>query len=78
MGHKEAKEEKVNHPAHYTKHQGIECIDAIQAELNHEEYRGYLKGNITKYVWREKHKGNLQDLKKANWYLNRLIELDSK
>jgi len=68
-------EDTVNHPSHYTDG-GIECIEAIEAQLTVEEYRGYLKGNIAKYVWREKHKGRTESLKKAQWYLNRLIELD--
>ena len=63
----------VNHPAHYTDG-GIECIEAIEAQLTPEEYRGYLKGNVAKYVWREKHKGGIQSLEKAQWYLSRLIE----
>ena len=65
----------VNHPSHYTDG-GIECIDAIEAQLTPEEYRGYLKGNIAKYVWRERHKGGTESLKKARWYLNRLVIFD--
>lgn len=65
----------VNHPPHYTDG-GIECIEAIESALTDEEYRGYLKGNIQKYVWREKHKGGTESLKKAQWYLDRLIQLD--
>ena len=65
----------VNHPSHYTDG-GIECIDAIEAQLTPEEYRGYLKGNIAKYVWRECHKGGTESLKKARWYLNRLVIFD--
>ena len=65
----------VNHPPHYTDG-GIECIEAIEASLTQQEYRGYLKGNIQKYVWREKHKGGTESLKKAQWYLDRLIQLD--
>jgi len=68
-------EDNVNHPTHYTDG-GIECIEAIEAQLTPEEFRGYLKGNIAKYVWREKHKGGTESLKKAQWYLNRLINLD--
>ena len=68
-------EDLVNHPSHYTDG-GIECIEAIEAQLTVEEYRGYLKGNIAKYVWREKHKGGTESLKKAQWYLGRLIELE--
>ena len=49
--------DNVNHPAHYT--QGsIECIDAIEAALTPEEFRGYCKGNALKYLWRERSKGN--------------------
>lgn len=68
-------EETVNHPSHYTDG-AIECIEAIEAQLTAEEYRGYLKGNIAKYVWREKLKGSTESLKKARWYLDRLIQLD--
>ena len=63
----------VNHPLHYTDG-NIECIEAIEAQLTSEEYRGYLKGNVAKYVWREKHKGGIESLEKAQWYLSRLIE----
>jgi len=67
--------DNVNHPSHYTDG-NIECIEAIEAQLSAEEYRGYLKGNIAKYLWREKHKGGVESLKKAEWYLKRLIETD--
>lgn len=66
----------VNHPPHYTDGGSIECIEAIESALTDEEYRGYLKGNIQKYVWREKYKGGTESLKKAQWYLDRLIQLD--
>ena len=69
------KEDEVNHPSHYTDG-GIECIEAIEAELTTEEYRGYLKGNIAKYIWRERNKGGIQSLKKAQWYLDRLVQFD--
>ena len=65
----------VNHPSHYSSDK-IECIEAIQAQLTKEEYRGFLKGNVAKYIWREKHKGGAESLKKAQWYLERLVELD--
>lgn len=61
----------VNNPAHYTAG-SIECIDAIEAALTPEEFRGYCKGNILKYVWRERLKGE-NSLSKAYWYLNRLL-----
>lgn len=67
--------ENVNNPAHYTHGGGIECIDAIEAQLTPEEYRGYLKGNIAKYLWRERHKGGQESVLKAQWYLERLSQL---
>jgi hypothetical protein len=66
----ELTEDTVNHPSHYTDG-GIECIDAIQAALTDEEYLGYLKGNIIKYVWRERMKGRKESLDKAGWYLEK-------
>jgi len=63
----------VNHPAHYTNGE-IECIDAIKSSMDISSFRGYLKGNIIKYVWRYEHKNKFEDLQKAQWYLNRLIE----
>ena len=69
----EVLEDPVNRPAHYTKG-GIECIEAIKASMSAEEYAGFLKGQIIKYVWRYRHKGKpVEDLKKANFYLDRLI-----
>jgi hypothetical protein len=47
----------------------IECIDAIRAALTDEEWRGYCKGNVLKYTWREKHKGGDGSLLKAQDYL---------
>jgi len=61
----------VNAPAHYT--QGaVECIDAIKAAMSAEEFRGYLRGNAMKYLWRYVHKGGAESLAKADWYLARL------
>lgn len=65
--------DNVNHPEHYT-NGDIECIDAIKAQLTDEEFRGYCKGNVVKYIWRERHKGGDQSLKKAEWYLRRLTK----
>ena len=63
----------VNAPAHYTSGE-IQCIDAIKASMSKLEYEGFLKGNLIKYTWRYRKKGGLQDLQKANWYLDRLIK----
>ena len=65
--------DNVNHPAHY-KTGGIETIDFIEAKsLN------YNLGNVVKYLTRADHKGNkLEDLKKAQWYLNREVSKQEK
>jgi hypothetical protein len=59
----------VNAPPHY-RQGGIECIDAIRAALTPEEFRGFCKGNVIKYAWRERHKGGDADLSKAGDYLD--------
>jgi hypothetical protein len=65
--------DNVNHPEHYTSG-GIECIEAIEAQLTLEGYRGYLRGNCAKYLWRCDNKGHTkQDLEKCGWYLKRLL-----
>ena len=68
-----AKADVVNHPSHYTSGK-IEVISIMEAQLTDEEYRGYIKGQVIKYVTRERHKNGLEDLRKAAWYLNRLIK----
>jgi hypothetical protein len=71
---KKARVDTVNKPAHYNNGK-VECIEAIDASMTELEFRGYLKGNVLKYVWRYLYKGKpLEDLKKARWYLDRLIE----
>ena len=63
----------VNHPPHYNRH-GIEAIDAIQAATG-EGFEYHLQATALKYLWRYRYKGKpLEDLKKARWYLDRLIE----
>jgi hypothetical protein len=64
--------DNVNHPDHYTQG-GIETIDAIEAALGPAGFRAYCKGNALKYIWREEHKGQDESLRKAIWYLNRLV-----
>jgi hypothetical protein len=62
----------VNSPAHYG--QGsIEAIEYIEDFLTKEEFIGYLRGNIAKYLHRWRYKNGLEDLKKSEWYLKRLI-----
>jgi hypothetical protein len=59
-------------PSHY-KQGGIECIEAIKAALG-EGFPDYLRGNVMKYLWRYDKKNGVEDLKKARWYLDRLIK----
>lgn len=69
----------VNHPSHYTQG-GIECIDAITAAtVGKTGIEAVCVANVVKYLWRYEEKNGLEDVKKARWYLERLInELESK
>jgi len=61
-------------PSHY-KQGKVECIEGIEAALSPEEYRGYLRGQIFKYLWRLGKKDDpIQEIGKAGWYMNRLAE----
>ena len=71
-------DDAVNSPSHY-KTGSIECIDALNECMNFEQFRGYLRGNCLKYLWRYEYKGKpLEDLQKSQWYLNKLIKLYEK
>ena len=63
------KPDLVNHPPHYTQHpSGVECIQVT-------EHFNFCRGNAIKYIWRAGEKGSeIEDLKKAAWYINREIE----
>jgi len=69
--------DNVNNPAHYGKG-SIECIDYIEDFLTTEEYIGYLRGNIAKYLHRWRYKNKQEDLLKSQWYLDRLVHMDGK
>jgi hypothetical protein len=63
----------VDHPSHYT-HGDIEAIDAIKAATTGlEGIEAVCTGNVLRYMWRWKFKNGIEDLKKAQWYINRLI-----
>ena len=69
-------EDMVNHPSHYT-NGGVECIDAITSALSSYEdsVDSWLVGQVIKYLWRAPLKGKYkEDTKKAQFYLNRLVE----
>ena len=66
-------EDKINKPSHYLVGGEIECIDYIYQQLG-SGVRDYILGNVHKYLHRHRFKGQaLDDLKKAQWYLNKLI-----
>ena len=65
----------VNHPSHYKAKNGMEVIDVIEAfTANLKGYEAIYTGKVIKYICRWKEKNGLEDLKKAQWYLNRLIK----
>jgi hypothetical protein len=63
--------DSVNNPQHYAGK--VEAIDALESALTKEQFRGYLRGNVLKYLWRYDKKNGAEDLKKALWYLERLL-----
>lgn len=69
----------VNRPAHYTAGK-VECIDAIEAATaGLTGGQAYNTGAAIKYLWRWSRKGGVEDLRKARWYIDRLIgEVESK
>ena len=68
--------DKVTNPKHYKGSKGLEVIEIHKNFLTEEELRGYYKGNILKYLLRERKKNGLEDLKKARKHLDWLIELE--
>ena len=69
--------DNVNHPDHY-KNNGIECIDIIIFILGKVGVKFFCLGNVVKYIFRYPKKNGIEDLKKAAWYLNKLIELEEE
>jgi len=68
-------EDVVNSPTHYNTG-NIECIEAIEESMSSVAFKGYLKGNCLKYLWRYDYKGKqVEDLQKATWYLSRLTQV---
>ena len=69
------KPDMVSHPPHYQSSTGLEAIDVIEAFTS--DLKGIEAtdtGNVIKYICRWRHKNGMEDLKKAQWYLNHLIE----
>lgn len=67
--------DSVNHPSHYT-FGSVECIEAIHSALGDDGFAAYCQGNAMKYLWRHRRKGGLEDLEKAKWYIDRMIETE--
>lgn len=67
--------DKVNHPSHYEGHTSIECIDAMILTFGVKRTAEYCVQNAYKYIWRHENKNGIEDLKKAEWYLNKFDEL---
>ena len=64
----------VNHPPHYMEG-GIETLDVIRAKMSPDRFQGYLMGNVLKYLLRCEYKEKrVEDIKKAQFYLNALVE----
>ena len=76
---KESNADMVNHPSHYTQG-GIECIDALKAAtVSKTGIEAICTANAIKYLWRYEEKNGIEDVKKARWYIDRLIkELEEK
>ena len=70
----ESNDPMVSHPSHYQSKSGLEVIDVVEAFTDGlEGIEACDTGNIIKYMCRWKHKNGIQDLKKARWYLEHLI-----
>ena len=69
---KQVVRDTVNHPPHYN-NGGMECIDYIRQQLG-DEFSSYCQGNVIKYLHRWRYKNGIEDLRKAEWYLNAMIK----
>lgn len=77
-GHQETEHDNVNHPAHYELPGGLECFDVIVATQGVEAAQHFAIGNAIKYLFRQKRKNGLEDVRKARWYLDKYIELSEQ
>lgn len=67
--------DSVNHPSHYEGHTSIDCIEAMTLTFEVKRTAEYCVQNAYKYIWRHEYKNGIEDLKKAEWYLNKFDEL---
>lgn len=76
---KEEDKKVINHPERYGGDTTYECIKVLEAWLSEEQYKGFLRGNALKYLCRVGKKDeSVQELNKARWYLDKLIEKEEK
>lgn len=67
--------DSVNHPSHYTAGK-VECIDALEAATEGlPGIKAVCTANAIKYLWRWDRKNGIEDLNKAKWYIDRLIQM---
>ena len=69
--------DNINHPSHY-EIEGYECIDAMEITQGRDAVKSFCLCNAYKYLWRHKNKNGLEDLKKARWYLDRYITMQTE
>ena len=67
----DGKPDNVNHPAHYESQTSLECIDVMEIAFGADAVGNFCLCNAFKYLWRYKHKGGVEDVKKAKWYLDK-------
>ena len=74
----DGKPDNVNHPAHYESQTSLECIDVMEIAFGGNAVGDFCLCNAFKYLWRYKHKGEVEDVKKAKWYLDRFEVIESE
>lgn len=67
--------DNVNHPSHYEASTSIECIEAMELMFDFYDVQQFCLCNAFKYIWRHKNKNGLEDLDKAQWYINHAVQL---
>ena len=75
---KKPEPDNINHPAHYEGNTSLECIDVMEIAFGADAVRNFCLCNAFKYLWRYKHKGGVEDVKKAKWYLDRFEVIESE
>ena len=77
IGIEESSPDVINHPSHYESG-NFECIEVMEETQGTEAVKDFCLCNAFKYLYRHRNKNGLEDVKKANWYLNKYIELSER